>query len=279
MVIATGPPSALGTESGARLGFGEEEKAEGAWAGRRLLFLDEKPAFELSFWCGTCQFLFKREYGANETVSLADVDGRLAAGIDDLDEEVISAFAALLPLGEYVPLLLQVQPRLVRPVQAGDYFAEEQVATWGVEAFWGLPEYPRTPYYRTHESAVNPDAHLFEFVVPMVPPSWNDAKRVQSHQQRLADSSRPTAVAVSTLDVCAPAGDSGRTDYFEHWGLTHFLLDGHHKFQAAANDDRPLQLLSLLSVEGSLAGAERVAQVPELRARPRTGRASGRLTS
>jgi len=36
----------LGQES-ARLRFGEEAKAEGIWTGRRLLFLDEKPAFEL----------------------------------------------------------------------------------------------------------------------------------------------------------------------------------------------------------------------------------------
>ena len=275
VVLASAPPRLFGVETGARVRFGEDDKAEGAWAGRRLLFLDDKPAFELSFWCGTCQFLFKREYGAKETVSLADVEARLAAGIDDFDEEVISAFAALLPLGEYLPLLLQVQPRLVRPVDPGDYFAEEQVATWGVESFWGLPEYPRTPYYRTYETAVGADAHLFEFVVPMVPPSWNDAHRVESHRQRLHSSSRPTAVAVSTLDVCAPAEDWNSTDYFDHWGLTHFLLDGHHKLQAAAESGRPLQLLSLVSVEGSLADGDRVARVPELRSRPRVGRASG----
>lgn len=216
VVLASASPRLLGVETGARVRFGEEAKVEGAWAGRRLLFLDDKPAFELSFWCGTCQFLFKREHGANETVSLADVEARLAAGVDDLDEEVISAFAALLPLGEYVPLLLQVQPRLVRPVGAGDYFAEEQVATWGVESFWGLPEYPRTPYYRTYETAVAAEAHLFEFVVPMVPPSWNDADRVEAHRERLDSSSRPTAVGVSTLDVCAPAEDWNSTDYFDH---------------------------------------------------------------
>jgi hypothetical protein len=279
VVLASAPARALGVESAARLRFGEEEKAEGAWAGRRLLFLDEQPAFELSFWCGTCQFLFKREYGANETVSLADVEARLSDGIEDLDEELIGSFAALLPFGRYIPLLLQVQPRLVRPAEPDDYFSEEQVATWGVDAFWGLPEYPRTPYYRTFEAAVDAEAHLFEFVVPMVPPSWNDAGRVQAHRDRLIGSSRPTAVAVSTLDVCAPAVDSSSTDYYDHWGLTHFLLDGHHKLQAAAESDKPLQLLSLLSVEGSLADVERVARVPELRARPRGGRASGRVTS
>jgi hypothetical protein len=279
MVIAAAAPRTLGVESGARLRFGEEEKPEGAWAGRRFLFLDDKPAFELSFWCGTCQFLFTREEGANNTVSLDAVEGRLGQGIADLDEEVISAFASLLPRGAYVPLLLEVQPRLVRPVEVGDYFAEEQVATWGVDSFWGLPHHPRTPYYRTYETAVDAEAHLFEFVVPMVPPSWNDPERVRSHGERLLSSSRPTAVAVSTLDVCAPAADIPGTEWFAHWGLTHFLLDGHHKLQAAAESDRPLQLLSLLSVEASLADADQVGRVPDLRAKPGARRVTGATTA
>lgn len=154
----------FGVESGARVRFGEEEKAGGAWAGRRLLLLDERPAFELSFWCGTCQFLFKRQYGASETVSLEDMEDRLAEGVDGLDEDVIATFAGLLPAGEYVPLLLRIEPRLVRPAEAGDYFAEEQVATWGLELFWGLPEYPSTPFGPTRKtdlaaSAGFPDSH------------------------------------------------------------------------------------------------------------------------
>ena len=272
MVLASAPARTLGVESGARVRFGEEEKAEGAYAGRRVLFLDDKAAFELSFWCGTCQFLFKRQYGANETVSLADMEERLADGIAALDEDVISTFGSLLPAGEYLPLLVRVEPRLVRPVQPGDYFSEEQVATWGVEPFWGLPEYPCTPYYRTFETAVDREAHMFEFVVPMVPPSWNDKARVAQHAARLQSSQHPTAVAVASLDVCAPATDDG-VDWYVHWGLTHFLLDGHHKLQAAAETGTALQLLSLLSVDGSLATREQVERVPELRGRPRAGRA------
>src|SRR5262245_13080000 len=105
MVLASAATRVIGVHEDARIRFGEEEKAEGAWAGRRLLFLDEKPAFELSFWCGTCQFLFKRQEGANETVSLAEMESRLADGFGGLDEEVISTFGALLPAGDYVPLL------------------------------------------------------------------------------------------------------------------------------------------------------------------------------
>ncbi len=248
--------------------LGEEPKPEGAWAGRRLLWLDEKPAFELSFWCGTCPFLFKRLEGSNGTVSLAETESRLADGIEDLDENIINRFGGLLPAGAYLPMLLSIQPRLVSPLKEDDYFSEEQVTTWGIDGFWGLPEYPHTPYYRTFETPVGSDAHMFEFIVPMVPPSWNEPERVQLHSERLRTSSRPTAVAVSTLDVCQPAMDDNSRDYFAHWALTHFLLDGHHKLDAAAQTMKSLQLLSLLSVDASLASEDQVSQVPELRARP-----------
>jgi hypothetical protein len=35
-------------------------------------------------------------------------------------------------------MLLTINPRLISPSDPGDYFAEEQVATWGIDAFWGL---------------------------------------------------------------------------------------------------------------------------------------------
>lgn len=66
----------------------------------------------------------------------------------------------------------------------------------------------------------------------------------------------PTAVAVSTLDLCQPALSLQATDEYEHWGLTHFLLDGHHKLEAAASAGRTVQLLSLLALDESLSGPD-----------------------
>ncbi|MEU9082035.1 hypothetical protein [Streptomyces sp. NPDC048357] len=84
----------------------------------------------------------------------------------------------------------------------------------------------------------------------------------------------PTAVAVSTLDVCqSPLGLAD--DPAAHWGLTHFLLDGHHKLEAAAAAGRPVRLLSLLTLGESLAGAEEHARLPALRAQSRSARATG----
>ncbi|MEU7820551.1 hypothetical protein [Catellatospora sp. NPDC049133] len=265
MLISAGPVQSLGTESEPRLRFGEDAKPDGAWRGRRFLWLGDKPAYELSFWCGTCAFLFERMEGANETCSIADVEHRLTDGLHDIDQDVVTRFSELLPRGDYLPLLLSVEPRLVRPSQPGDYFAEEQVAVWGMNNFWDLPENPRTPYYRTFGTRVDDGTHLFEFVVPMVPPSWNEAARVAAHAEALAERSTMTAVAVSILDICAPAANI-TGEYATHWALTHFLLDGNHKMQAAAQTGRPLRLLSLLSVDASLALPNQVARIPELRA-------------
>ncbi|MFI6149908.1 hypothetical protein [Streptomyces sp. NPDC051109] len=236
--------------------------------------VDDEPAFELSFYCGTCPLLFRRLETAREKLSLERMQERLTGALaEPNDGGVIEAFGVLLPEGEYLPLLLDVEPRLVIPGKEGDYFSGEQVTTWGIDQFWGLPEYPHTPYYRTFETAVDEDAHLYDFVVPMVPPTWNERERVEEYVALMERETVPTAVAISTLDVCQPSIDRA-DDYFAHWGLTHFHLDGHHKLEAAATAGRPVRLLSLLTLGESLAGAEEAARLPALRARPRSARAT-----
>ncbi|MFJ4210239.1 hypothetical protein ACIPY2_17435 [Paenarthrobacter sp. NPDC089675] len=245
MLLEVGAKRKVAESGSSSVRFGEEPKQPGQWAGRRLLWNGDKAAFNLSFWCGTCPLVFERLEGATDTVSIPEVQGQLKFGVDGIDHAVLSAFESVLPAGSYIPLLLEVQPELVYPGKPGDYFSEEQVDTWGLSGFWGVPEHPRTPYYRTWQAPVDARAHAFEFVVPMVPPTWNDNGRVAEYSAILADVSTPTAVAVSVLDVCQPAMDNG-ADYYAHWGLVHFLLDGHHKMQAAAESGRPLRLLSLL---------------------------------
>lgn len=276
MLLESATARTLGVdESRAALRFGEGPKAEGSFAGRRLMWLGDKAAFELTYWCGTCPITFERLEGANGTLSIAELEGNLREGITGIEPEVLAAFSELLPAGSYLPLLLRVSPRLVYPVAEDDYFAHEQVTTWGIDGFWGLPENPRTPYYRTFETRVTDEAHLFEFVVPMVPPTWNDRARVQEYVERLGTTSRPTAVAVSTLDISQPAVSDLSSDYYEHWALTHFVLDGHHKLEAAATAGEELQLLALVSVEGSLAKGSDVARLATLRAQVAGRRSPG----
>ncbi|HXL88413.1 MAG TPA: hypothetical protein VN969_05420 [Streptosporangiaceae bacterium] len=263
-VIAVGGPVRLGSPD-APLRFAEKDRP-GTWRGNRYLMLDGQDAFELSFWCGTCPFLFERQTGASRTLSPEQLTARLGAGLSGVDADVVAAAGALIPEGEYLPLLTTIRPRLVLPGDRDDYFSAEQVRTWGISDFWGLPEYPRTAYYRGATVPAGPGARLFEFIVPMVPPTWNEPGRVASYAEQMSAGASPACLAVTILDICQPAvAKPGAAEPgLAHWGLAHFLLDGHHKAQAAAQAGRPVQLLTLLAIDHSLASRDQILAVPAI---------------
>ena len=177
-VIARSAQVRLG-DAGAPLSFDDpEDRPAGAGPGARKLHLDGEAAFELSFWCGTCPLIFERLIGANRTLSGDELQSRFNAGLSTIPPEVLEAVSVVVPEATYVPILFSTRPELVMPASPHDYFSQEQVAHRGVDAFWGMPENPHTPYYRTGGRKMNDSAYLYEFVVPMVPPSWNEAERV-----------------------------------------------------------------------------------------------------
>lgn len=108
--------------------------------------VDGKPAFVLFLRCGTCQFLFQRLEGADQTLSLEGMQASLAGRVCDLDDGILHAFGSLPPEGIYLPSLFLVEPRSVTPGQEGDYFSNEQVATWGPT---GSGAFRSTPARRT----------------------------------------------------------------------------------------------------------------------------------
>lgn len=254
-VLSVGSQTQLGSP-GAALRFSAAERPEGG-SGGRFLQLDEEDAFELSFWCGTCPLLFRRLKGANRSLSITGIQDRLNAGLEDVDGDIVQILSAeLLPAGPYLPILLEVRPDLVTPMQEGDYFAHEQLEHRGPDSFWGLPQFPQTQYYRAGTYPISATDTVFEFVVPMVPPYWNDAKRVQVHERQLLAGGTPTALALSIIDVTQPWNSP-----LAHWGLTHFLLDGHHKVDAAARRNLPLRILCVIALEEGLAGQEEISRV------------------
>lgn len=235
----------------------------------RRLTLRGVPVFELGLWCGTCPAVFQR-LSEPESGDLDVANEKLNTGLTAIDDEVLRAYGRALPKSQYTALLLDVTPQLVAPGDATDYFSHEQVATWGVDPAVDAPGNPVTPYYRTFETPVGERGHLYEFVVPMVPPAWNVRQRVADYSDRLGRTA-PTAAAYSLLDVIQPAMDEG-DDYYEHWVLTHFLLDGHHKVEAASAGGCPVRLLSLIDERISIASPEEIATAVEARSHARQSR-------
>ncbi|WP_157597115.1 hypothetical protein [Streptacidiphilus rugosus] len=241
---------------------------DAGWSGPHLT-VHGRPAFEQSFWCGTCALLFRRLDGADHYRDPALLRDRLATGLDRLDDDVVRAFVGLLAPGRYLPLLLETTPELVLPGGERDYFLREQLDTWDAEqAPHDLPVDPATAYYRLDPGTPLPvpdGGVLFEFVVPMQAASHDDPDTVDRYARALLDGGTPTAVAVGVLDTAAPAvwTKPPKLDA-QHWALTHFLLDGHHKARAAALGGQRLRLLCLLALDGGNTDPRYAQAVPAL---------------
>lgn len=249
----------LSIAEGAKL-LGFDTTGSSSWpAFDRFLTIEGKPAFHIGNICETCSFVFERLPGANRSVQAEAVRAELNAGVEDLELSVATQLAELLPSGSYLAMLLEMQPKLVDLGARADYFATEQISTWGLDGFWALPHSPRIRYYRGATAELAPGQVLYEFLVPMTPQTWLDPERVAFYERTAGD---PTAVALSVLDVKAPAVEvAGAKDVHSHWCLAHYLLDGHHKTMAAVRQNRPLRIISFVALDRGISNTEQVEEL------------------
>jgi hypothetical protein len=248
-------------ESNSPLGF--ETHGGGSWPNwHRYLTLGGNRAYELGNACSTCAFFFERKEGANEKVEVAELVDRLASGLSPDDDVTTRALAAMVPIGRYDMHFVEFVPSIVELGTPNDYFVKEQQAVWGLDGFWGLPHNPKVPYYRAGDRAISPTQRLFEFVMPMYPRNWLDQERVAKYRSALDDGQKPTAVAISLLDV--KGAEVTEVDEFEHWCFAHYLLDGHHKIEAAARAQRPITLVSFVALGKGVSAPEEVEQLKSL---------------
>jgi hypothetical protein len=249
-------------KSDAVVEFEVDKQVEGFPADRYLRLHGER-IYYLGFGCDTCGLIFKRAGRAASSLSPEDISARLSEGLSQLDANLLAALASVLPPGEYKAALVEITPELVSPGEEGDYFATEQAALFGIDTFTNRPYDPGTKYYRGTSAPIGEDGALFELVVPMIPIDRLDPERVFSYHDRLETGARPTALTLGLVGVYGPAVFvvDRIPDATEHWTLTHFLLDGHHKTLAAAQAGRPLTLLSLIAVAEGVATGDQIDRV------------------
>lgn len=176
----------------------------------------------------------------------------LRGGIGNLNEAPIEALLQSLSAGRYEGLLLSATPIRVNPGGELDYFCHELQGEWDppYDDMTGMPPYPATDYYITESCAfLGREERVFEFIVPLYPTRFTKRSRVEEWRESLLRESS-TAVAVSVID------EKTATVYTypqkaRHVCITHYLLDGHHRMLAAAELEKPIQLLSFLSFDQS----------------------------
>lgn len=208
------------------------------------LKINDEKMYELEGGCNTCEFFFKRTHGQSESLTSKEFAELMEEGVSTLDPQLIETAAKIIPKGKYYVYNSEIYPKLTIPFSEGDYFANEQVEVWGKEPFSNLPKFPKTEYYRLTTRNMTSLKTLFEFALPLNPTHWLDEDRLAYYTHLFEIGHKPTALAISVLDVRSPAD----SDYV-HDCLAHFLLDGHHKVYAAAKLNKPLRLLSFVSLD------------------------------
>ena len=230
----------------------------------RFLLIENKPAYHIGNVCGTCNFFFERMEGANKSFSIDEIRRDLRNGITDLKTQTIDKFKLILPKGDYYSTILEINPDKISLGKESDYFANEQIKTWGTDGFWNLPHFPKIEYYRNTTQKIDETAKFFEFVVPMFPENWLNKETVEFYKSQIENKQRPTAVSISILDVKEPADINERGECYAHWCLSHYLIDGHHKVFAASLLNKPISLLSFLAVNESIADEEQIKRIYEI---------------
>ena len=240
--------------SKSKLGFGTTG-GDGWEVWDRFIIYNGKPLFHIGNVCGTCNFFFNRlENSLNKSIIPDDLIGDLNRGLTKVDIDIAKNFAELLPNDTYEIVLLEILPELVFPNGDKDYFIDEIEKTWG-NVNEGKSQ-TNTEYYRGQDQPITKEDKLFEFVVPLYPSSQLDEVRIKYYEEAIAHGARPTALALSVLDVKGPSDYpiiSGKTvsEDSTHWCIAHYLIDGHHKIHAAYRQRKSITLLSYLSRKAS----------------------------
>ena len=249
----------------------------------RFLTIEGERAYKIGGSCDTCTFFFERI--KSERLSPSDVADRLQNAPSLFDPDLIATVDALVPAGQYGLADVMIRPRLVGPCDEADYFSHESVDLFGMPSYTGVPVNPQIQYWRAGDAMLEPTVAalaprrlepnwLFHFVVPMEPPHWLDRDRIDLFKAQLSQGGAPAALGLAVLDVRAPAvipGDRG-TDpnyvYGRHWCLATYLLDGHHKMQAAAEAHAPVRMLVYLARDASMATPNELDTVLDVLAQP-----------
>jgi hypothetical protein len=167
---------------------------------------------------------------------------------------VLSSLGRLLPPGDYAVALLTTRPHLVVPAGELDYFWHEGPELFGIDPYYGVPHSPRTPYYRLCTLPLPPDGLFVELGIPLHQPGILDPDTVERYRVEIQEGHMPAAFSVGVLDIRQPADWEGDPEVTKHYILAQYLLDGHHKMQAAAQLGADLQLLCFVSREQSVYG-------------------------
>lgn len=226
----------------------------------RDLDLDGQPLYRIGNICDTCEAMFSKYENEKLPLEPSNLAELFRSGLSDIPNDVVDSIAKVLPKGNYVIGLLNFLPALIKfhnPI----YYLWENSQPVNVPNEW-LPQADRIPPWWYAQPDQNPgfqEGKLYEAVLPLVSEKSHNQKQIGRYSSEINNDLKPTALALSVVDVRNVSGRS-----FD-WMLIHFLLDGHHKMMAASKIGKPITLLSFLNVDESFASKEWIERAIQVR--------------
>ena len=238
--------------STSRLKFAKRDETKWPWW--RDLDLDGEQLYRIGSSCDTCDVILGRFTNTKLPIAPPELGQQLRQGLSFIPRPVIDTIATILPEGEYIAALLNFQPKLVE-LDSQDK-AESPRYLWENSQQVSMlinPQYKPSLFKRLRARLTSyelwPGLHyaFYEQLLPLVDKAYLNQETLDSYIQVISSGGKPTALAISLVDVRYPQARG-----FD-WRLLHFLLDGHHKMMAASELDQPITLLSFLNTTESFA--------------------------
>ena len=207
----------------------------------RYLEINDDLIYLLGNVCETCESFFHRLSNAELPIAPSELSRRLGDGINNLTDEIIDTISLILPEGDFVVGILRVAPSRMRTNPRK--FSRRGDRRYSPKHYWG------------QDSRIDNDTVLHESILPLVSQAQLIKSRIKYYQSQIRSRSIPTALALSIADVRCVS--QRQLD----WKLIHFLIDGHHKIEAASRLRKEITLLSFLSVSESLARSQHTKKI------------------
>ena len=171
----------------------------------RDLDLDGEPLYRISNICDTCEMILEKSGDADLHLAPAELGERLRSGLAWVDRDVVGTASRILPKGDYLVALIEIQPVLLplknRLGEKTEMYVWENGNPVSIpEKLW--PDIPRhIPFwYGRDQTQLNGSLRedgLYEVVLPVVAQKSLDQGRVREYEIEIKRGLKPTAMALS----------------------------------------------------------------------------------
>lgn len=229
----------------------------------RYLSFDGEQLFHIGNICGTCAFFFNQ---VNENIktsyTIEEIRDVLNKGVASLDDNLTNILSKLMPVGTYEVSLFEIHPVQTCKNGKGDYFAEEQEPLWYPESNDEECLTTGMKYYRGVTEKINDYTSFYEFFVPLYQPEYLNEEHIQFYQEQIRNGYQPTAISLGTMEGKTAIQWSPDLDNdYDHLYFVHYLMDVHHKIQAAAREAKPITLISFVLKDKALENINKLVKI------------------